>query len=227
MENSTNKNTFVPSPTYGNSFRFGWTQLFKHFLHLFLVSVIIGLLMFPSAFTWHIDSAHDITWYLVVIQLFAFAYWMLLFPIFDFGADLLYLRAIRDEPIDIKEMFKGFDRYLDIILANLLTASIIIIGLVFLIVPGILFACRLVFVPYLVMDRQLDPVKAVEKSWYMTKNYGWTIFGMGVTGFFLGILGLLLLIVGIYPAMMWVSASFASLYYAIDEKEKSELSNGD
>lgn len=227
MENSKTQTPASPVPTIGGAFGFGWQQFKKHFLHLFLIAIVIGILIFPSAFTWHIDDSHNITAGLVLLQLLAFAYWMLLFPIFDFGADLLYLRAVRDEPIDIKEMFKGFDRYLNIILANLLTASIIILGLIFLIIPGIIFACRLVFVPYLVMDRHLDPVKAVEKSWHMTRHHAWTIFGMGLLSILITILGIALLFVGIYPALMWISASFASLYYAIDQEEKAQLTNGD
>jgi adenylate kinase len=45
-------------------------------------------------------------------------------------------------------------------LANLIVSFIIIIGLVFLIIPGIIFAIKLSFVPYLVMDKQM---KAMDK----------------------------------------------------------------
>jgi uncharacterized membrane protein len=161
-----------------------------------------------------------------MLQIFAFFYWLLLFPIFSYGADLIYLRAIRDEIIDLKEMFIGFKNYVNIILAHLLATAIIGLGFIFLIIPGIIFACRLVFVPYIVMDRNLDAVKAVEKSWQMTAGYGWKIFGMGILSFFIILLGLILLIVGVIPAAMWVSSAFASLYHSIDHREKMELENG-
>jgi uncharacterized membrane protein len=198
--------------------------MWKYFLYLFLVSVIITVLHIPISIA---DSfKDDITAGIVVLQVLGFFYWLLLFPIFSYGVDWIYLKAIRDKEIDIKEMFIGFNNYVNIILAHLLATAIIGIGFIFLIVPGIIFACRLVFVPYIVLDRNLDAVKAVEKSWQMTAGHGWKIFGMGVLSFFIIVLGLILLIVGVFPAAMLVSSAFASLYHSIDHQEKLELENG-
>jgi len=222
---------YVPDSSIGTSFSFGWKQFLKYFLYLFLVSIIIAVLQVPMGIADSIKPfndgfTHNVTPGTVILQVFAFFYWLLLFPIFAYGADLIYLRAIRDEPIDLKEMFIGFKNYVNIILAHLLATAIIGLGFIFLIIPGIIFACRLVFVPYIVMDRNLDAVKAVEKSWKMTAGHGWKIFGMGVLSFFIIVLGFIMLIVGIFPAAMWVSSAFASLYHSIDHQEKMELENG-
>ncbi len=222
--NNQNTQPYFPDSSFSTSFSFGWKQMMKYFLYLFLVSVIITVLHVPISIA---DSfKNDITPGVVVLQVLGFFYWLLLFPIFSYGVDWIYLKAIRDKEIDIKEMFVGFNNYVNIILAHLLATAIIGIGFIFLIVPGIIFACRLVFVPYIVMDRNLDAVKAVEKSWQMTAGHGWKIFGMGVISFFIIILGLIMLIVGVFPAAMWVSSAFASLYHSIDHQEKLELENG-
>ena len=224
MDNSITQQQYIPDSSIGTSFSFGWKQFWKYFLYLFLVSIILAVLQVPMGIA---DSFKDhITPTIVMFQLFAFFYIMLVFPIFSYGADLIFLRAIRDEPIDLQEMFVGFKNYVNIVLAHLLASALIILGFIFLIVPGIIFACRLVFVPYLVMDRNMDAVKAVEKSWQMTYGHGWKIFGMGIISFFIIILGLLMLIVGVFPAAMWVSSAFASLYHSIDHQEKMKLENG-
>ena len=224
MNNQNPQQPYVPDSSFGTSFNFGWKQMWKYFLYLFLVSIIIAVLQIPIGVA---DSIkHDITPGVIVLQVFAFFYWLLLFPIFSYGADLLYLRAIRDEEIDLKEMFIGFKNYVNIILAHLLATAIIGLGFIFFIIPGIIFACRLVFVPYIVMDRNLDAVKAVEKSWKMTAGHGWKIFGMGVVSFFIILVGFIMLFVGLIPAAMWVSSAFASLYHSIDHQEKVELENG-
>ena len=107
----------------------------------------------------------------------------------------------------------GFkDNYLNIVLANLLVFAIVGLGLVFLIVPGIIFLCRLAFVPYLVMDKKLEPVAAVEKSWSMTRGHGWIV-----------ILGLICLIVGVFFAAMWITTAFAAYYHAVDQEEQKKL----
>ena len=72
------------------------------------------------------------------------------------------------------------------------------------------------------MDKKLDPIEAVEMSWKITKGHGWTIFFMGFVSIFIVIFGLILLIIGIFPAIIWVWSSFATLYQSIlKEKEKS------
>jgi uncharacterized membrane protein len=65
------------------------------------------------------------------------------------------------------------------------------------------------------MDKKLDPVKAVEESWRLTKGYGWRIFGMGLLAIPIAIGGLLLLVVGIIPAIIWITVTFASMYHAV------------
>jgi len=224
MNTQNAQQPYVPDSSFNTSFSFGWKQMWKYFLYLFLVSIIITVLHVPISIA---DSfKDDITPGIVVLQVLGFFYWLLLFPIFSYGVDWMYLKAIRDQEIDIKEMFIGFSNYVNIILAHLLATAIIGIGFILLIVPGIFFACRLVFVPYIVMDRNLDAVKAVEKSWKMTAGHGWKIFGMGVLSFFIIVLGFFMLIVGLFPAAMWVSSAFASLYHSIDHQEKMELENG-
>jgi hypothetical protein len=66
------------------------------------------------------------------------------------------------------------------------------------------------------MDKKLDPIEAVELSWKMTRGHGWKIFLMGITSFFILIFGLMLFIVGIFPAIIWISSSFASLYESVN-----------
>jgi hypothetical protein len=71
------------------------------------------------------------------------------------------------------------------------------------------------------MDKKLDPIEAVELSWKMTRGHGWKIFFMGFASFFIIIFGLILMIVGIFPALIWVSSSFAALYESVNlEKNK-------
>lgn len=102
---------------------------------------------------------------------------------------------------------------------TLLVSAIIAIGLIFLVVPGVILACRLAFVRYLVMDKKLEPVEAVEASWRMTRGHANSIFFMGS----LAVLGagLICFGVGVIPAYMWVRSAFASMYFAVSELEKS------
>jgi len=91
-----------------------------------------------------------------------------------------------------------------------------------LIVPGIIFACRLAFVRYLVVDRNMDPVSAIKESWRMTRSHAWDIFALGLLAIPITIAGLICLGVGVIPAIMWIRASFASMYYAVSGLAEAE-----
>lgn len=217
--------TRVPIATVIGSYSYGWQQMWKYFLYLFLVFVIGAIMEIPVSAVKDGDY-ENITAGLIVLQILGAAYWLLVLPVVKYGADLLFLKSIRNESYKIQEMFHGFkNNYLNIILANLLTVAIIGLGFLFFIVPGIIFACRLAFVSYLVMDKNLEPVAAVEKSWAMTRGHGWKIFGMAMLTIPIVIAGLICFIVGIFFGIIWICTAFAALYYAIDLKEQDLLNN--
>jgi uncharacterized membrane protein len=223
MENRDSKS---PKTTVTGSYGYGWQQMWKYFLHFFLVFILLTLLSAPASFLQDYESFGSPG--MIMLQLFATAYFFLVVPVFDFGADLIYLRGIRNENIDLGEIFIGFkNNYLNIILANLLLFAIIGIGLVFLIIPGIILACRLSFVTFLVMDKGMDPVGAVEKSWTMTRGHGWKVFGLYLLAIPIFIAGILFFVVGVLFAMIWIHAALTALYYAVDMKDQEKLAEED
>ncbi len=221
-------------PTFGGSFEHGWKVMFDYFLVLLLVVIVMGIVMFPAQLMRiNLDAEHFEWWkdnydfigrggfaflgaLAIILGIFALIYMLLVVPVFKYGADIMFVHAARGIRPEFETLIKGFkENYLFIVLARLLTSALIMMAMMLLIIPGIIVACRLVFVSYLVMDRKLDPIIAVEESWRLTRGYGWTIFVMGIVSFFIYILGLAMLFVGIIPAVIWVKSSFASLYQAV------------
>ena len=212
----------TPKATAFGSFGYGWQQLWKYFLHLFLVSVIVSAANLPVQSI--IPAQEFNTAGFTMLNALIAAYAMLVLPVVKYGGDWMYLRYMREERPNIADMFSGFKQgYLNIVLANLLVVAIVGIGILLFIVPGIIFACRLSFVPYLVMDKGLDPVAAIEKSWFMTRGHGWRIFGMYVLTIVMFFVGLLLLIVPGFLVLLWAGAAFASLYHAVDLEDQARL----
>jgi uncharacterized membrane protein len=80
---------------------------------------------------------------------------------------------------------------------QILLGLAVLLGLVLLIVPGIIAAVGLMFAPYLVIDKGLGPVKALEESWRITKGHKWQLFLFSLALIGLNILGLLALVVGV------------------------------
>jgi uncharacterized membrane protein len=158
----------------------------------------------------------------VFLGFIALCYTFLAAPVVRYGGNMIFVQAVRKIKPDFELLIKGFwENYLYIILANLLVVALVVLGCFALIIPGIIIGCRLAFVTYIVMDKRLDPIEAVELSWKLTRGHGWTIFFMGFVSIFIFILGLCLLFIGVFPAMIWISGSFASLYQSVLlEKEK-------
>ncbi len=204
----TTQSSFVSSPTVGASYGNGWRQMWKFFLELLLIG-IIGLVIGIPAGIDGSDAAVS------VLGVLGFIYGILIVGPTDYGVSFAYLKAARSDKLEIRDMFEAFHNYWNAVLANILVGAIIIIGLFLLIIPGIIFACKLAFTSYLVVDQRMAVIEAVKESWRMTNGHAWTVFLIGLLAVPISIAGLLCLVVGIIPAIMWITAAFASLYHAV------------
>jgi len=201
-------------PMVGDVYSYGWKVMERNFWPLLLVVVIVGIVN-PSV---TID-ADELQMPKIIAMIFGLAFLLFVANPINYGADFMFLKAVRNVKFELREIIDGFkNNYLNVVLAALLSGAIIVAGFLLLIVPGIILACRLAFVPYLVMDKQLEPVRAVEESWRLTKGYGWTIFGMGMLAIPIVIGGLLALLVGVLVSLVWINAAFAAMYQAVLEE---------
>jgi hypothetical protein len=235
-------NEYKLIPTFGNSFGTGWRVMTDNFIRLLLIVIVVAIVSGPvqminfkfdnhdfhgAPWEWAGNMDSMINWASLGMLAAFFGIIALLFtlfvvPVFEYGADMTFVQAVRKIKPDFELLIRGFwQNYLHIVLANLMVGALIVLGCFALLIPGIIIACRLVFVSYIVMDKKLDPIEAVELSWKLTRGHGWRIFAMGFVSFFIIIFGLCMFIVGIFPAIIWVSSSFATLYQSVlNQKEK-------
>ena len=239
-------NNYKLIPTFGNSFGTGWRVMLDNFLRLFLVVIIVGIITGPmSIFQINLDKSDwdHMPWgwhgwdgdfkglftlaslgiLAAILGFLALLYSFLVVPVFTYGGKMIFVESVRQNKPDFEWLIRGFmSNYLSIVLANLLVFALVVIGLFAFLIPGIIIGCRLAFVKYIVMDKKLDPIEAVELSWKLTRGHGWTIFFMGFVSFFIVIFGFIIPpIIGLFPAIIWISSSFATLYQSVLlEKEK-------
>ena len=207
MNQTMNDREPMPKAGIGSALAYGWSSMKSNFLVLFLAVLVVVVFMAPL----ELDGEEFDT----LLQLLSTAYALLLYPIVNYGADMIFLKSVRGDQVEVKRIFDGFKNYINVVLASLLTIGLIGIGLIVFLIPGIYVACRLAFVSYLVMDEGLDPIAAVEASWRITRGHALKIFALGFLSIFIFLAGLALLGVGVFPAIMWIKASFAALYLSI------------
>jgi uncharacterized membrane protein len=221
IQNEENANqSGYPEPGVFDVFGHAWEILKRNIPELLLVLFVQMLLSIPMGFGNMFFPGYfggEFT-----ASLFSVIYGILIMMPVSYGSSWVFLKAVRGEPFRVQDIFFAYQSFGNILLANLLVFLIVGAGFVMLIVPGIVFACKLSFVPYLVMDEKMEAVDAVRKSWNMTRGHTGTIFLMGVVSFFVGLGGLIFFIVGIFPAVIWVSLAFATIYLVVSVKDKQQ-----
>ncbi len=225
MEILETNTTFVSDTSTGDNYSKGWKLIFTTFIELLVVTLVYAVIQIPTN-GFQIKPDH-FEWFMVPIVMLAIGYGIFIAGPIGYSTKWVFLKAVRREKIEIKDMFAVFERnYWNAVIAGLVTTIIIVIGFFMLIVPGIIFACRLAFVPYLVIDQKMEAMEALKASWAMTKGHGWTIFAMALLAFLIVIAGLLVLIFGVLISAMWISAAFAILYHSVYKKQGIPMTNG-
>ena len=225
METIETNNAFVSDTSTGGNYGKGWNLIFTTFIELLVVTLVYAVIQIPTGGIQIKPDGFD--WYLIPIVMLAIGYGIFISGPIGYSVQWVFLKAVRREKIEIKDMFAVFERnYWNAVIAGLVTTIIIVIGIFMFIVPGIIFACRLAFVPFLVIDQKMEAMEALKASWAMTKGHGWTVFFMGLLAFFIIIAGLIVLIFGVLISAMWISAAFAILYHSVYLKEGIPETNG-
>ena len=218
QDRDVQNNPVTLAPGVGSAYGNGWRQLWKYFLELFLIGIIGLIIGIPTGMG---GWGQDATAAVGILSFLGLVYGILINGPIDYGVAFVYLKAARGDKLEIKDMFEAFRNYWNVVSASLLVSVIVVIGLVLLIVPGIIFACKLAFTPYLVVDRKMEVVEAIKESWRMTGGHAWKVFLIGLLAIPIGIAGLICFGVGVIISIMWVTATFASLYHAVAKSEEA------
>jgi len=222
QDNNVQKNSVTLVPGVGSAYKNGWRQLWKYFIALFVIGLIGCIIGIPTGMNEWVQGATAAG----ILGFLAFIYGILVEGPVQYGVTFAFLKAARGDKLEIKDMFAAFKNYWNAVLASLFVGVIIVIGLVLLIVPGIIFACKLAFTPYLVVDRKMAVMEAIEESWRMTGGHAWKVFFIGLLAIPICIAGLLCFIVGIIISIMLVGLAFASLYNAVSMSGKASVQEG-
>jgi uncharacterized membrane protein len=204
----------------------GWRRLWKNFLELFVIflifnftSQVIGIFFIPMYFMAFFENEPNFTIFIIlfgaIAGMLSIAFTFFVLKPMQFGLSYLNLKASRGEKFEIKELFSPFKDYWNVIFAGFLTTVIVGFGTLFLIIPGIILACKLIFVPYLVLDKKMSATDAIKESWNMTDGHAWTVFGMALLAGPIVLAGYICFFVGVIISIMWIYIAFASLYHAV------------
>ena len=101
---------------------------------------------------------------------------------------------------------------LNFILVSIVRGFIVLIGYILLIIPGIILSIKFQFAEYLVVDKNMDVVEALNKSWEMTKGIKWNLFIFGILLFLINVVGFIALLIGLFITVPLSMVATAFVY---------------
>lgn len=97
-------------------------------------------------------------------------------PIYTGGLIYLIYKTVNDDQCTIAECISvSLLRWADLVIVNIISSIIIIAGLFFFLIPGLIAFARLSLAEYSVIINKLNPIKAITHSNNLTKPYTWQI----------------------------------------------------
>jgi uncharacterized membrane protein len=201
----------------GAAIRFGW-ETFKRRPWFFVGSTFLILLASAlcDGFTSGIDAA--LTGSAENPSIIGTVINLALGTLISMGATAFYLAA-HDNPdtADLSLLWhpRPFWKYLG---ASLLLSLAVAIGLVLLIVPGVIFGLMFMFTTFIVIERELGPIDAMNASNQLTRGHKWQLLGLVLLLVLINLLGLMALVVGLLVSIPVSTLAFVHAYRVLGGK---------
>ena len=193
-----------PNLEVSHLFRRGW-EIFKRKPGLIIgAGLVAGILTSLDMFVVE-GSASELP--LSVVSL------LLLAPL-TVGFDWLTLKVVRGESVQFSTLFSGFQQLGRSTGVVWLGGSLVGIGLVLLVVPGLILSAGLLPAGFLVMDSEFGVTDCLRRAWKMTDGRKGQLLLLELALLGLNLLGLLVLLVGV---LVTSALSIVILAVAYDE----------
>ena len=140
--------------------------------------------------------------------LFSFAGWLLQMLAL-LGLVRIFLGICDEEEVNISDLFLCYPYLVRFIVAQLLYVLIVMVGTILLVVPGIYFAIKFAFHPFIIVDEDVRAIESLKRSWAITTGSVWNLILLAIIVMAINFLGMLLLLIGMlftYPFSMVAAA---------------------
>ncbi len=177
----------------GEAIRFGWDITKTNFMFFVFLLILTALVnsgaQFIAVWTDKISP---------IISIFINLVLCILSMVMQMGLIKISLKLYDDEEAKLADLFSCFPLLLKYLFSSIICGLLMIVGMIFLIIPGIILAIKLQFFSYFIVDKGLGPIQALEKSWEITKGVKWNLFLFGLLLLLLNLFGMLCLLIGLF-----------------------------
>lgn len=145
---------------------------------------------------------------------------------FQVGLTRMWCSAARREAVDFAELFRGANRFIFVLIAQVALAFIVSLGLLFFIVPGVILGLGLMFTQFFIVDAEMGPIEAMKASWDVTNGQKGKLFVYVLAMIGLSLAGLAACCIGIYVAVPICSVGLAIIYTRLSGRLGSSMQGG-
>ncbi|MEK7530518.1 MAG: hypothetical protein AAB573_01510 [Patescibacteria group bacterium] len=197
------------------AFTFGWTTFKKN--PWFFAGVSLVLLVASMLINSLTSGRYGIEG--IVGSIISLAFGVLVSIAYSRLALLAYTDPVK---VTWKDLWAP-EHILNMLGTTILQALIIGVGFILLIIPGIIAALLLSFVQLMVVDKSLNPIEAIKRSYHLAKGHLLQLFLFGLCAILLNIIGLIALVIGLAVTIPVTLLSFVYVYHKLNSLEGAEL----
>jgi len=154
-----------------------------------IVLMYAGLIMIPSVFSL-VYRDNVLILYLCTVVSFVLS--VVLTPGFISAGLKLY----NGEKVNVNTLFTGVKYFTNYFLSTVCYSAIVFIGTFLLIIPGIIWSIQFGYYSYLIVDKNMRPIEALETSSNITQGKKWQLFCFSLLLFLINLAGYLCIFVG-------------------------------
>ena len=135
------------------------------------------------------------------------------------GLCIYFLKIYNGNNPSFFDLFEGFKPLLNVLLVFIIINVLTLLGLFFLLVPGIIISLGFSMTYYIIAEHpEMQFNEALEHSWKMMDGHKMELFSLHLRFIPWYLLGLLFFVIGIFLVIPWHNLSITSYYNAIKQK---------
>ena len=199
---------------------YGWkTTLANFWMFAFLLIALVFFTLIFASFTQSLEKS------------FLFYPLGVLFSIVAGGFISAYLvRALlntyKDKKVHLRGVQEVFPKLIRFIFASIAYSAIVMVGFCLFIIPGIIFAIKFMYVPFLIVDKDMSFSEAFKTSNELASGVQWFLMAYLIISYFIILLGVLCFGIGLFFAVPTVWMSGVYIYkHLLENTSDVEINN--
>jgi hypothetical protein len=191
---------------------FAWRSMLKYFWPLTGILACNFLVQAVPAITAMVLSSATNSLGMSVLSMLISLVSAVLNLIIALGTITLWLKICDGDTITIRDVYSKIPRVWHYALATFLYGSMVILGYICLILPGVYLHLRFQFYSYFIAESGAGPIQSLKASYAITKGSIAELFFLSVVNYFIGWVGMMALLIGVFPAQVIQNLSLAKTY---------------